>query len=50
MSLEKIVSEYKAGKLDKPSYIKSMHEIHKHLFEYSRYIKDKDITENRSDG
>jgi FkbM family methyltransferase len=42
-NLKQLESEYKSKKMDKPEYIQRMHDIHKVLFEYSSFIKNKDI-------
>lgn len=43
MKLAYIENKYKKGELDKQEYIRLMHEKHCSLFEYSEFIKDRDI-------
>ena len=43
MSLKLLEKEYINGKIDKHDYIRRMHDVHKVLFEYSNFIKNKDI-------
>jgi len=43
MSLKLLEKEYINGKIDKHDYIQRMHDAHKVLFEYSNFIKNKDI-------
>ncbi len=43
MSLKLLEKEYINGKIDKQDYIQRMHDVHKVLFEYSNFIKNKDI-------
>lgn len=43
LSLEKIKADYKKGLITKPDYIKKMYLIHRHLFDYSRFLKNTDI-------
>jgi FkbM family methyltransferase len=43
MSLKLLEKEYINGKIDKHDYIQRMHDVHKVLFEYSNFIKNKDI-------
>lgn len=43
MSLKLLEKEYINGKIDKSDYIQRMHDVHKVLFEYSDFIKNKDI-------
>lgn len=41
--LKKLNDHYTRSEIEKPLYIKSMHDIHSILFDYSEYIKDTDI-------
>ncbi|EDM25190.1 Methyltransferase FkbM [Lentisphaera araneosa HTCC2155] len=43
MRLEELEQAYNLGKLDKQSYIQQMYSIHDKLFEYSEFIKNRDV-------
>jgi FkbM family methyltransferase len=38
-------AEFKIGDITKQQYIEKMHELHKRLFDYSSFIRDRDIKE-----
>lgn len=42
-SLEQIKSNYRKGLFSKPQYIKKMYSIHRHLFDYAKFLKNTDI-------
>lgn len=42
-SLKQLENKYKNGDINKEEYIQQMHDIHKKLFEYSSFLKNKDI-------
>ena len=43
MKLHELENAYKLGTLSKPEFIQKMYELHEKLFEYSDFIKDRDI-------
>ena len=43
MKLNELKSRYYEGTLEKPIYIKEMHQIHQALFEYAEFIRETDI-------
>jgi len=43
MILNNLKNLYQNGSIGKPDYIKEMHLIHRHLFEYSEFINETDI-------
>ena len=43
MKLKQIEDMYKSREIDKQEYIQIMHNMHQSLFEYTEFIKDKDI-------
>lgn len=43
MKLNEIKEEFLQSKLSKPDFIVKMYDIHKHLFEYSEFMKNTDI-------
>lgn len=43
ISLERVKSEYKKDLFSKSQYIKKMYFIHRHLFDYSHFLKNTDI-------
>ena len=44
MKINEVKKEFLAGKISKQEFIKNMHCIHSHLFEYAEYLKDTDIS------
>ena len=44
MSLIQCRDKFKNGLIDKPNYIEEMHQLHSHLFEYSQFIHQTDIS------
>ncbi|KKU87501.1 MAG: hypothetical protein UY16_C0026G0018 [Candidatus Gottesmanbacteria bacterium GW2011_GWA2_47_9] len=45
MDLITLKNKYFSGKLTKATYIQKMHTLHRHLFNYARFIKPTDIAE-----
>jgi len=43
MGLYDLKNKFLKNEIDKPEYIKKMHDCHKHLFEYAAFIADTDI-------
>lgn len=43
MKLNDLEKSFKKGTISKPEYIKKMYEVHDYLFEYSEFIKSRDI-------
>ncbi len=43
LSLKQVKADYEKGLLSKPQYIKKMYQIHRHLFDYSRFLKNTEI-------
>ncbi|OGP14718.1 MAG: hypothetical protein A2052_03105 [Deltaproteobacteria bacterium GWA2_54_12] len=43
MNLRKLKNEFREGRISKPEYIDRMHEHHRLLFEYAKFIKGTDI-------
>jgi FkbM family methyltransferase len=43
LNLNKIKQNYKRGKITKQDYIEKIYKTHRHLFEYSHFIKNTDI-------
>lgn len=42
-TLQQLKEEYKNGLIEKPVYIRKMHQFHELLFKYSKFIKNTDI-------
>ncbi|BDB67092.1 hypothetical protein Hc94105_1303 [Helicobacter cinaedi] len=45
MKLRTLEETFLQGKIDKPSYITQMYQMHDKLFEYADFITDRDISE-----
>ncbi len=45
MSLEELKENFRRGTISKADYIREMHKTHKILFDYSRFMKNTDISE-----
>jgi FkbM family methyltransferase len=51
MSIRELADSFKRGAIDKPDYIRRMHEEHARLFEYAAFLQDTNVREIRlSDG